>query len=220
MMRAIPIILVLLLAVGCSPKEKPPPSPAIESAIKDRLSDYSAAWFAGDATGVSSSFNQTHAEEHEFAVALGRLATAQKDLVAVQSTVPEQITSTVQMSEGVPMIALNRPWHYYAYAASRPPIGMKLEEPDLVAVQMVKSGEYTLELRNVQGRWLIEPTTWAKDRPVSILTDSLLRQITLTTNGTAAIRAQNWDKLKSIMQQMHQQRMVDKISDSTTYTLP
>jgi hypothetical protein len=97
---------------------------------------------------------------------------------------------------------------------------MKLEEPDLVAVQMVKSGEYTLELRNVQGRWLIEPTTWAKDRPVSILTDSLLRQITLTTNGTAAIRAQNWDKLKQVMQQMHQQRMVDKISDSTTYTLP
>src|SRR3712207_9007401 len=48
-----------------------------------------------------------------------------------------------------------------------------------VLVQMIQSGDYTLVMREMgEGQWLIEPASWAKDRPVTALTDSIRRQTT------------------------------------------
>jgi hypothetical protein len=218
MMRINLLICVVLLACGCASKTKPP-SPKIQSEITARLGAYSNGWFAGDERAVAQSFVQRNAEEREFALSLGRLAAVQKELLNEQHAVPEVIAATVQMSDTTPMVTLNRPWHYYAYAASNPPQGMLMQD-EAVVVEMIKSGDYTLSLRDVGGQWLIEPQGWAKDRPVSVLTDSIRRQIALTTSATAAIRAKEWERLRVVLQQMHQQRMVDKISDSTNLNIP
>ena len=75
-------------------------------------------------------------------------------------------------------------------------------------------------MRDVGGNWLIEPYGFAKDRPVTVLTDSIRRQLSLTAGATEAIRAKDWEHLRVVLQQMNQQRMVDKISDSTVYEIP
>jgi hypothetical protein len=217
-MRTPLLICIIALACGCASKPKTPP-PQVQSFVTQRLQSYSRAWAAGDEAGVTESFVQRNVDEKEFALALGRLAADQKMLLSEQRSVPEAIASSVHMSETVPIITLNRPWHYYAYAASFPPTSMTIED-EVVTANLSKSGDLSMTLVNVQNQWLIDPVGWAKDRPIPIITDSLRRQLTLTGNAIAAIRAQNWDKLRGVVQTMHQQEMVDRISDSTNYQLP
>jgi hypothetical protein len=212
------LICVLVLACGCASKPKPP-TPQIHAAVAERISNYSAAWFAGDATGVTESFTQRTDDEKDFAQALGLLAAAQKALIRVQPTVPQSIASTVQMSDAVPMITLNRPWHYYAFVASQAP-GQMIHEKDVVIVQLTKPGSLSLSLRDINGNWLIEPSGFAGDRPVTVLTDSIRRQLSLTSSATEAITAKDFERLRVVLQQMNQQRMVDRISDSTNYQIP
>src|SRR5687767_8995147 len=133
------IVVLVILACGCASKPKPP-TQAVQSAVQSRLNAYSEAWFAGDDAAVVEAFVGRTGEEREFAQSLGRLAGSQHLLLREQHHVPEAIAITVEMSDTQPMIALNRPWHYYAAAAGRTPHSiLKNKDDDGITVQMIKS---------------------------------------------------------------------------------
>jgi hypothetical protein len=218
-LQYIMLFCVAAALLGCASKPPKPPTPQVQSAITERLNDFSRAWRAGDASAVAECFVQRSTDEKDFAQSLGQLAIVQKELLKEQHAVPPDIASTVQMSEGTPMVVLNRPWHVYAYAASHPSHPM-IRNGDGVMVHLHNSPDFRWSLRPIGDQWYIEPTAWSTDRPLGLVTDSIRRQIALTTSATKAIRAKNWEGLRGVMQQMHQQRMVDKISDSTNYDIP
>src|SRR5947209_1123436 len=80
--RSTLIVLIGVLLPGCAPKS-PPPAPADQAAIRERLGQYSRAWRAGDVQDLAEAMDLHSADDRTFASVLGRMRLAHMELVRV-----------------------------------------------------------------------------------------------------------------------------------------